>query len=208
MEKTYIYLRNGDVCYHNNVGKDFVLVECVSPFGNGTYDIISAIPLITDEDGEEVFGNADMKWFCGVQAIHDYLKGAKTEWNDLEDLCHTYLDEKVEVKEVEQHPIVDIFYTGGGIYCGILKVKDGWFMGEVNSYGAIYKTYKDAIESCPCEQTLVRYIEDQNEQIAIWVELYSKYADFLDEEGTDLHADMWDALSQLESSLYHDITKC
>lgn len=103
MEKTYIYLRYGDVCYHNNVGKDYILAECVSPFGHGTYDIVSAIPLSTDENGEEVFGNADMKWFCGVDSVKAYLRNTHDCFDNLEDLCHTYLDE--EVKDAEHHPI-------------------------------------------------------------------------------------------------------
>lgn len=202
MRKQIIYRSiDDDLIYVNNLGKEYILAEAVNPAmtSRGTYDIIVALPI--NEDGE--FGNEDAKWFAGAFDLEEYLKGKNS---DFLDSCKDFLDVQV-VKDAEHHPIVDVFYTGGGIYCGILKVKDGWFMGETNSYGCIFKTYEDAVESCPTTESLVRYVESQTEQIAIWVELYSKFADRLDAEGTDIHAEMWELIDSWESSLYHDISK-
>lgn len=207
MRKSYIYKTIGnDLVYVNNIGNEYLLTEAVSPLGDGTYDIIVAFPKRECGDDEDILFNAEcvnLKWFAGACYVKDYMRGKSKE---LLKACHDYLDE--EAKE-EDHPIADIFYTGGNCYCGILKTADGWFMAELNGWGAIYTTYAAALESNPNEEeTFVRYITDRNEQIAIWMELYSKYADILDEEDTDIHSEMWDVISMSQSSLYKDITNC
>ena len=42
----------------------------------------------------------------------------------------------------------EIYYTGGGIWCGIIKMSDGnWFSGELNSWGSVYKTASEAFDA-------------------------------------------------------------
>jgi len=42
----------------------------------------------------------------------------------------------------------EIFYTGGGIWCGVIPLDDGtWGGGEINDYLCIYKTRKSAFDS-------------------------------------------------------------
>jgi hypothetical protein len=206
MRKSYIYKTIGnDLVYVNNIGNEYLLTEAVSPFGDGTYDIIVAFPM-DKSVGDLEFGLFDAvddpKWFAGACYVKDYMSGKSKE---LLKACHDYLDE--EPKE-EDHPIADIFYTGGGIYCGILKVEDGWFMAEANGWGEIWDSYESAMENNDPENHGVRCVEDLNEQIAIWVELYSKYAKKLDEEDTDIHCEMWEHISNWQSSLYEDLTNC
>lgn len=68
----------------------------------------------------------------------------------------------------------EIIYTGGGIYCGLIRVEDGWFYGELNGWGCIWKTREQAMESIPDEEEgLVRYIENLDEQIGIMTRIYS-----------------------------------
>lgn len=67
----------------------------------------------------------------------------------------------------------EIVYTGGGIYCGLIRVDGGWFYGELNGWGGIWKTREQAIECIPDEEEgLVRIIENLDEQIGIMTRIY------------------------------------
>ena len=69
----------------------------------------------------------------------------------------------------------EVFYTGGNIWCGICKTEDGWFMGETNSWGGIWKTYSQAWESFPdADCGFVRDVDDRDELKKIWTRIYTE----------------------------------
>lgn len=70
--------------------------------------------------------------------------------------------------------LCEVTYTGGNIWCGICKLADGWFMGETNSWGCIWKTYSQAFESFPDEEYgYIRDVNDVGELKSIWTHIYS-----------------------------------
>jgi hypothetical protein len=206
MRTQYIYkTTSDDLIYVNNIGVHYLLTEAVSPLCVGSYDWIVAMKLNDKpwhEDEEDNFPMSyldvytDAKWFCGASFAEGKTEHEKEFF--LETLKGS-LDSKEEPKTEEKHPAADIIYTGGGIYCGILKVEDGWFMGEVNGWGTVYKTYEDAYSGDLDADSFVRNIEDLNEQIAIWVRIYTDAA--VREENIDL-------CNQNMLCLVEDLTNC
>lgn len=71
--------------------------------------------------------------------------------------------------------ICEIFYTGGGIWCGVVKLSDGWFMGECNDCGGIWKTYSQALEAYAEEGCgFVRDVYDVDELKRVWTQIYNE----------------------------------
>lgn len=84
--------------------------------------------------------------------------------------------------------MAEIEYTGGNIWCGYIKVKDGWFGGAENEFGCVWKTYTDAVSSyCDEDSGLVRYVEDLDEQIGIWTRIYRSLID-----RNDAYSERWE----------------
>lgn len=68
----------------------------------------------------------------------------------------------------------ELIYTGGNIWCGTCKLEDGWFFGETNSWGGIWKTYSQAIECFPDDDCgYIRPVETKEELTEIWKHIYS-----------------------------------
>ena len=66
----------------------------------------------------------------------------------------------------------EIFYTGGGIWCGVIEMDDGtWFSGELNDWGTFYKTREAAVE-CANENSedFIRYSDDSDNVMDLWRE--------------------------------------
>ena len=168
MKTNYIYKDLGDdIIYVNNVGEEFLLTEAQSPIKNMTYDIIVAFKIVDDSKGFCEYAD-DLIWFYGASDLYcNYLKGKDS---DFLDTCKTFLDKKVETPAPEDP---EIFYTGGGIYCAVAKVEDGWFSGAVNEWGCVYKTREAAVE-CQGENSddFIRNVEDVKEQTLIWMNIY------------------------------------
>lgn len=93
------------------------------------------------------------------------------------------LGEESEVGKPEAE--TEIYYTGGNIFCAVHKLADGtWFSGATNEYGGVYKTRDAAIESFAEDRDFVRYVEDREEQLSIWREVYAygiKNGEYADE---------------------------
>lgn len=109
-----------------------------------------------------------------IYPAHDYF--AK-ETPDADGKTRAEHVESLHIK-VYAEPSADIctvFYTGGGIWCGIVRTADGWFMGETNSWGGIWKTYSQALESYDTEDCgFVRYVSDTDELKSIWTRIYTE----------------------------------
>lgn len=79
--------------------------------------------------------------------------------------------------------LCEVTYTGGNIWCGICKLADGWFCGETNSWGCIWKTCSQAFEAFPDEECgFIRYVYDFEELKSIWTHIYST---IIDRNGAD-----------------------
>lgn len=80
----------------------------------------------------------------------------------------------------------EIFYTGGGIWCGVIPLGFGlWFTGELNDHGAIYKAKKtpeDMDLGDSSDPDFVRYTTDEDtEQV---IDLWKKA---IEHERTNVH---------------------
>ena len=144
-----------------------------------------------------------------TEAIHAELFERFDDFctENMEAISGEYGDE-YDYSDPDDRGDPEIIYTGGNIYCGLRKLDEGWFFGDLNGWGEIWDSYESAMENNDPENHGVRCVEDLNEQIAIWVELYSKYAKKLNEEDTDIHCEMWEHISNWQSSLYEYLTNC
>ena len=72
----------------------------------------------------------------------------------------------------------EIFYTGGGIWCGVMALNDGtFFSGELNSWGTYYKTIEAADELLgDNDPEFIRYAgeEDFCQVMAMWKEAITR----------------------------------
>ena len=164
MKTSFLYksIPYGDIFYVNNKGEEFLITEAVSPVGDGTYDFCVAFKVISHDDIPQY---ENPVYFCGISFLADYLKGDSEEFLNC---CKAYLDSK-EPDSVKS----EVFYTGGGIWCGITQLEDGVFMGELNSWGGIWKTEEEAIESYIESDGFVREVNDKAELKAIWEKIYA-----------------------------------
>lgn len=78
----------------------------------------------------------------------------------------------------------EIFYTGGGIWCGVIPLANGtWASGELNDYLTIYTTRKAALEmGGQYGNTFVRNTTE--EDFPTIIELWKKAIEY---EKTDCH---------------------
>lgn len=109
-----------------------------------------------------------------TEAIHAEL------FNRFDDFCADNMEairgdygDEYDYSDPDDRGDPEIIYTGGNIYCGLIRVDDGWFYGELNGWGGIWKTREQAIECIPNEEEgLVRIIENLDEQIGIMTRIY------------------------------------
>lgn len=120
-----------------------------------------------------------------TEAIHAEL------FNRFDDFCADNMEairgdygDEYDYSDPDDKGDPEIIYTGGNIYCGVMRVEDGWFNGELNGWGGIWKTREQAIESMP--EDMVRAVENLNEQIGIWMQFYD---DLSEDRMCDLDAD-------------------
>lgn len=151
MRKSYIYKTIGnDLVYVNNIGNEYLLTEAVSPFGDGTYDIIVAFPM-DKSVGDLEFGLFDAvddpKWFCGACYVKDYMSGKSKE---LLKACQDYLDEEAKRKDE-----IEVFYTGGGIWLSAARAENNYYyiVSSEDEDGLLYFDHEDEDQDTdfPCQ---------------------------------------------------------
>ena len=154
------------------------------------------IVIHVDQDGNEICRAGHWIGADSVNAFDDLCEEI------MGDIVNDYGDkyDYSDPDDADDEDKPEIIYTGGGIYCGLIRLDDGWFYGELNGWGGIWETREQAIECIPKEEEgLVRIVENLNEQIGIWVQFYDEL-----EEGRscDLAEDY---LSELVTTLVSDL---
>ena len=144
--------------------------------------------MFADLDDEEIKASYDSLYNFDDEETANGIIDFLTDWRDeLEeirwsvDVVLDYLhmsrrdpEAKVAFPRKADQPDTEIEYTGGGIWCGYCKLEDGWFGGEFNWWGGVWKTKEQAIEAFANEENgFVRYITDKAEQAEIWKRIYN-----------------------------------
>lgn len=110
-----------------------------------------------------------------INAIGDTVIVVEGE-NAQVDMVIKKLGTKGEPKKakVRKKPESEIFYTGGGIWCGVIPLGNGtWASGELNDWLTIYKTKTAAVE-CQGENdpNFIRYTTEKD--FAVTMDLWKK----------------------------------
>lgn len=77
------------------------------------------------------------------------------------DMSNAKIHERFDPPKKEES---EIYYTGGGIWCGVIPLGFGlWFGGDLNGHGTIYKSYDSAVEGMGEDAPdFVRYTDDED----------------------------------------------
>lgn len=111
-----------------------------------------------------------------TEAIHAELFERFDDFctENMEAISGEYGDE-YDYSDPDERGDPEIIYTGGNIYCGLRKLDEGWFFGDLNGWGEIFDTKEHAI-ACD-ESGVIRSITNLNEQIGIWMQFYDELSE-------------------------------
>lgn len=109
----------------------------------------------------------------------------------------------IRIYAVPEDDICEIQHTGGGCWCGVCKLEEGWFFGGTNSSGGFWKTYSQAWEAFPDEDCgFIRDVNDIDELRPIWTHIYET---IIRENKDELQVDYAKrSLDDLEADLAED----